>query len=92
MLKKQKNPYTYLLHEDCRRRRSLGYGYPGILPYLINNKKNQSLAEFLDDQVFAGDTGTSVAPTPEDVAGFNAYIENYKQCLPIEEAAVKFKK
>ena len=43
------------------------------------------------DAVFAGDTGTSVAPTPEDVAGFNAYIENYKKCLPIEEAAVKYK-
>ena len=28
---------------------------------------------------------------PEDVAGFNTYIENYKAGLPIEEAAVKFK-
>ena len=68
------------------------WGMAILASYLINNKKKQSLAEFLDDQVFAGDTGTSVAPTPEDVAGFNAYIENYKQCLPIEEAAVKFKK
>ena len=68
------------------------WGMAILASYLINNKKNQSLAEFLDDQVFAGDTGTSVAPTPEDVAGFNAYIENYKQCLPIEAAAVEYKK
>ena len=67
------------------------WGMAILASYLINNKKKQSLAEFLDDQVFAGDTGTSVAPTPEDVAGFNAYIENYKKCLPIEEAAVKYK-
>ena len=67
------------------------WGMAILASYLINNKKNQSLAEFLDDAVFAGDTGTSVAPTPEDVAGFNAYIENYKKCLPIEEAAVKYK-
>ena len=63
----------------------------GPISVLVNNKKKQSLAEFLDDVVFAGNTGTSISPTPEEVAGFNAYIENYKQCLPIEEAAVKFK-
>ena len=42
--------------------------------------------------MFAGDAGIEVSPTAEDVSGFNAYIENYKTGLPIEEAAVKFKK
>ena len=60
--------------------------------YLVNNEKKQSLAEFLDEHVFAGDAGIEVSPTAEDVSGFNAYIENYKTGLPIEEAAVKFKK
>ena len=59
--------------------------------YLVNNEKKQSLADFLDDSVFVGDVGIEVSPTPEDVAGFNTYIENYKAGLPIEEAAVKFK-
>ena len=59
--------------------------------YLVNNEKKQSLADFLDESVFVGDAGIEVSPTPEDVAGFNAYIENYKAGLPIEEAAVKFK-
>ena len=59
--------------------------------YLVNNEKKQSLADFLDDSVFVGDAGIEVSPTPEDVAGFNTYIENYKAGLPIEEAAVKFK-
>ena len=59
--------------------------------YLVNNDKKQSLADFLDESVFVGDAGIEVSPTPEDVAGFNAYIENYKAGLPIEEAAVKFK-
>ena len=68
------------------------WGMAILASYLINGKKNQTLSDYLDEEVFAGDTGTSVAPTPEDVAGFNAYIENYKQCFPIEEAAVKFKK
>ena len=59
--------------------------------YLVNNEKKQSLADFLDESVFIGDAGIEVSPTPEDVAGFNTYIENYKAGLPIEEAAVKFK-
>ena len=59
--------------------------------YLVNNDKKQSLADFLDENVFVGDAGIEVSPTLEDVAGFNAYIESYKAGLPIEEAAVRFK-
>ena len=60
--------------------------------YLVNNDKQLSLANFLDKQVFAGDAGVEIAPVAEDVAGFNAYIEHYKACLPVEEAAVSCKK
>ena len=59
--------------------------------YLVNNTKKQSLADFLEDNVFAGNTGVEIKPEPKDVAGFNAYIENYKAGLPIEELAVKGK-
>jgi sugar (pentulose or hexulose) kinase len=59
--------------------------------YLVNNDKHLSLADFLDEKVFAGNAGVEVSPTAEDVAGFNAYIETYKTCLPVEEAAVKYK-
>lgn len=59
--------------------------------YLVNNNKHLSLADFLDEKVFAGNAGVEVSPTAEDVAGFNAYIETYKTCLPVEEAAVKYK-
>ena len=58
--------------------------------YLVNNTANLSLPDFLDEKVFAGNQGTEIAPTPEDVAGFNAYIKKYNQCLPVEEAAVKY--
>lgn len=60
--------------------------------YLVNNDKQLSLADFLDKQVFAGDAGVEIAPVDEDVAGFNTYIEQYKACLPVEEAAVRCKK
>ena len=35
--------------------------------YLVNNKKGQSLADFLDESVFVSDAGVEVSPTPEDV-------------------------
>ena len=60
--------------------------------FLVNNEKKQPLDAFLDEQAFGGDAGVEIAPTAEDVAGFNAYIENYQAAMPIEEAAVKFKK
>ena len=60
--------------------------------YLVNNEKKQSLADFLEEKVFAGDAGIEISPTAEDVAGFNTYIENYKSGLPVEEAATQFKK
>ena len=60
--------------------------------YLVNNDKKLSLPDFLDAQVFAGDAGVEMAPVPEDVAGFNAYIETYKACLPVEASAVSCKK
>jgi len=56
--------------------------------YLVNNDKKQSLADFLDEKVFAGNAGVEIAPTAEDIAGFNAYIENYKKGIAIEKAAV----
>ena len=67
------------------------WGIALLASYLIN-KGRRNLADWLEDVVFAGNTGTSIAPTPADVEGFNQYIENYKACLPIEAAAVENKK
>ena len=58
---------------------------------MVHHTPQQSLADFLDTQVFAGNAGIEVSPTVEDIEGFNAYIANYKRALPVEEAAVNFK-
>ena len=68
------------------------WGIALLASYLVNNPGKLALPEWLDQNVFAGDAGVEVKPTPEDVAGFNAYIANYKAGLAIEEAAVKAKK
>ena len=67
------------------------WGIALLASYMVN-KKNLTLADYLDFVVFAGNAGEEVQPDPEAVEGFNKYMENYKQCLAIEKAAVEFKK
>ncbi len=67
------------------------WGIALLASYLINKEAGQDLAAFLDEKVFAGNTGTELQPSPEDVAGFDTYIESYKKGLEIEKAAVNYK-
>ena len=67
------------------------WGIALLAGYVVNNPNKLSLADYLETVVFAGNTGTSIAPTAEDVAGFERYIENYKRCLPVEQCAVDHK-
>lgn len=67
------------------------WGIALLAGYLINNAEKLSLADYLDKKVFAGNTGVEIAPTAEDVAGFDKYIETYKAGLAIEKAAVENK-
>lgn len=68
------------------------WGMALLAGYLVNNTDERSLADYLEMNVFNGNTGVSIDPVEEEVAGFNAYIENYNRCLGIEKAAVEFKK
>ena len=68
------------------------WGIALLASYLVNKKSGETLADFLDNDVFAGNTGTEIAPTPEDVEGFNKYIKEYQACLPIEKEATRVKK
>ena len=67
------------------------WGIALLAGYLVNNGEKLSLADYLDKKVFAGNTGVEIAPTAEDVAGFDKYIETYKAGLAIEKAAVENK-
>ena len=62
-----------------------------LLAAYLQEAKEKTLPEWLDQCVFAGNEGVEIAPTEDEVAGFNRYIENYRNCLEIEQAAVKCK-
>ena len=68
------------------------WGIALLAGYVVNNKDNLNLADYLEKVVFGGNTGEEIAPTPEEVEGFNKYIEVYKAGLAIEQAAVNNKK
>ena len=55
------------------------------------NHPELSLPDWLDRAVFAGSVAVEMDPDPADVAGFNAWIEQYRAALPVEEAAVRCK-
>ena len=64
------------------------WGIALLASYMVNNTKGQSLPAFLNDAVFAGQSATEMAPDPDAVAGFNAYIKRYCNGLAVERAAV----
>lgn len=49
----------------------------------------ESLQDFLDHRIFAGQTGSSVEPDPKDVEGFNKFMTLYTAGLSMERAAVE---
>ncbi len=65
------------------------WGMAVLAQYMCLKGENESLADYLDNKVFAGMESITEAPAESDVAGFNAYIERYKRMLPAEKAAVE---
>ena len=65
------------------------WGIALLAAFVVNNRKGQSLPEWLDESVFLGDAGVEIKPTRADVEGFNTYIERYMRGLEVEKAAVE---
>jgi len=64
------------------------WGMAVLAAYMANKADGESLSAYLNDKVFAGQTGTTLAPDAADVAGFDAFVESYKACFAAEHGAV----
>ncbi|PZD94019.1 ATPase [Paenibacillus sambharensis] len=64
------------------------WGIALLASYMINKSDNQTLEEYLNEKVFAGQSGETISPDPKDVEGFEMFMERYKSGLAIERAAV----
>lgn len=67
------------------------WGIALLAAYAVS-RQDASLSKWLQKQVFADSMGEEIVPTAEEIAGFNAYMENYKACLSIERTAINAKK
>ena len=67
------------------------WGIALLAAYLVDRKEGETLDEFLDNRVFAGNEGSTLNPEPEGVKGFNEFMDRYLKGLPIERAAVESK-
>lgn len=64
------------------------WGMALLAAYAVEKQPGQTLEDYLDQQIFAGQKVETIAPDPADVAGFQAFMEQYKKGMPAERAAV----
>ena len=65
------------------------YGMALLVSYMINKEAGESLPDYLDNKVFAGAKSVSVMADESDVAGFAAFLDKYKNALPMERKATE---
>ena len=59
-----------------------------LAAYMVQKNDGEKLEEYLENRVFAGQAGETLAPDAKDVEGFNEFIKRYVAGLPIERAAI----
>ena len=65
------------------------WGMAILANYLVTKQKGESLEAYLENRVFAGQKGVTLAPDPADVAGFEAFAKRYVDGLPVVRKAVE---
>ena len=65
------------------------YGMALLAAYMLNREEGETLPDYLDNKVFAGAVSTTLMADESDIAGFNAFLTNYKAAFPVEKTAVE---
>lgn len=65
------------------------WGMAVLAAFMQEKAADETLPDYLNNKIFAGQTGTTIEPKAEDVAGFDAFVEKYKSTLAAEKAAVE---
>jgi len=63
------------------------WGMAILAEYMHN--ADMTLADYLQNVIFASAKSTVCAPNPAETAGFNEYLKKYKKAIEIEKSAVK---
>lgn len=65
------------------------WGIALLAAYMKGKQEQESLGDYLERRIFAGQTGYVVKPDREDMEGFEDFMKRYQAGLPIEHAAVE---
>ncbi len=65
------------------------WGMALLAAYMVNKSEGEKLESYLNNRVFKEVEVITVEPDPEDKAGFDAFLKNYKACLAVEQAAIE---
>lgn len=63
------------------------WGIAILAAYEVNKAEGETLPDYLNNKVFKDSKGSTIAPTPEDAAGFERFMQGYKAGLSAEKAA-----
>jgi len=64
------------------------WGIALLAAFMKDAQEGESLQDYLDNRIFAGQSGSSIDPDAADVAGFESFMKRYMAGLAIEHAAV----
>ena len=65
------------------------YGMALLCAYALWRDEGETLEDYLDNKVFGSCESVSVMADPDEVEGFNKFIEQYKNCLDVEKLAIE---
>lgn len=65
------------------------WGIALLAAYMAGKDADESLTEYLEEKVFCGAEGTVMNPEPEDIEGYETFMEKYRKGLTVERAAVE---
>lgn len=68
------------------------WGIAVLASFMIQKKTDETLSDFLNQRVFAGQEAIEVNPDANDITGFDTFMERYTTGLAIERAAVDYMK
>ncbi len=65
------------------------YGMALLCSFALWREENENLEDYLDKKVFCNCSSSTVMADPDEVEGFNNFINCYKKCLEVEKKAVE---
>lgn len=65
------------------------WGIAVLAAYLVTKADGETLPQYLNNKIFADQKGSKLEPIPENVKGFEKFMEQYRKGLAMEKEATK---